>query len=287
MKSDRTMHIISCTDNNYAQHLSVMFASLLTNMDQTRDVKLYVIDGGIEPENKKRLEETPLQFGAPITFLNVEKSQYDRAVESSHITKAAYYRISIPDLIDDDSVKRMIYVDCDALVLEDISKLWDKDISPYFAAAVEDAGQHERLKKMNISDEAKYFNSGIMIIDMEAWRKNNISKKVIDFINNNDEDMFVFHDQDALNAILYDQWLELHPRWNAQTHIILKEKTPASLIDQKRYMETRANPAIVHFCGGNKPWNSNTSHPYARQYFKYLQSTAFNQPAKLSKNHVS
>ncbi len=71
----------------------------------------------------------------------------------------------------------MIYVDCDALVLEDISKLWDKDISPYFAAAVEDAGQHERLKKMNISDEAKYFNSGIMIIDMEAWRKNNISKK--------------------------------------------------------------------------------------------------------------
>ena len=36
--------------------------------------------------------------------------------------------------------------------------------------------------------------------------------------------MFVFHDQDALNAILYDQWLELHPRWNAQTHIILKEK---------------------------------------------------------------
>lgn len=177
MKSDRTMHIISCTDNNYAQHLSVMFASLLTNMDQTRDVKLYVIDGGIEPENKKRLEETTLQFGAPITFLNVEKSQYDRAVESSHITKAAYYRISIPDLIDDDSVKRMIYVDCDALVLEDISKLWDKDISPYFAAAVEDAGQHERLKKMNISDEAKYFNSGIMIIDMEAWRKNNISKK--------------------------------------------------------------------------------------------------------------
>lgn len=74
MKSDRTMHIISCTDNNYAQHLSVMFASLLTNMDQTRDVKLYVIDGGIEPENKKRLEETTLQFGAPITFLNVEKA---------------------------------------------------------------------------------------------------------------------------------------------------------------------------------------------------------------------
>ncbi|KAA6451135.1 glycosyltransferase family 8 protein [Bacillus swezeyi] len=287
MKSDGTMHIISCTDNNYAQHLSVMFTSLLMNMDKTRKVKLYVIDGGIEQDNKKRLEETTLRFGVPITFLNVEKSQYDRAIESSHITKAAYYRISIPDLIQDQSVKRMIYIDCDALVLEDISKLWNKDIAPCYAAAVEDARQHERLKKMKISDEAKYFNSGIMIIDMEAWRKNNISKKVIDFIQNNGEEMFVFHDQDALNAILYHQWHELHPRWNAQTHIILKEKTPASLLDKKRYMETRANPAIVHFCGGNKPWNSQTSHPFARHYFKYLQYTAFGQPSKWSKNHVS
>ncbi|MGN9867046.1 glycosyltransferase family 8 protein [Bacillus swezeyi] len=287
MKSDGTMHIISCTDNNYAQHLSVMFTSLLINMDKTQNIKLYVIDGGIEQDNKKRLEETTLRFGVPITFLNVEKSQYDRAIESSHITKAAYYRISIPDLIQDQSVKRMIYIDCDALVLEDISKLWNKDIAPCYAAAVEDAGQHERLKKMKISDEAKYFNSGIMIIDMEAWRKNNISKKVIDFIQNNGEEMFVFHDQDALNAILYHQWHELHPRWNAQTHIILKEKTPASLLDKKRYMETRANPAIVHFCGGNKPWNSQTSHPFARLYFKYLQYTALGQPAKWSKNHVS
>ena len=59
MKSDRTMHIISCTDNNYAQHLSVMFSSLLTNMDQTREVKLYVIDGGIEPENKSVWKRRP------------------------------------------------------------------------------------------------------------------------------------------------------------------------------------------------------------------------------------
>lgn len=78
---------------------------------------------------------------------------------------------------------------------------------------------------MKISDTAKYFNSGIMIIDVEEWRRNSISEKVISFINNNSKDMFVFHDQDALNAILYDKWYGLHPRWNAQTHIMLKEKT--------------------------------------------------------------
>ncbi|AGF25756.1 general stress protein A [Bacillus amyloliquefaciens] len=277
MGKNETMHIVSCADDNYARHLGGMFASLLMNMDKTRNAKLYVIDGGITAENKDKLEQTAMSFGTPLEFLEVDADQYKHAVESSHITKAAYYRISIPDLIKDESVKRMIYIDCDAIVMEDISVLWDLDISPAIVAAVEDAGQHERLKKMNISDTAKYFNSGIMIIDFEPWRKQNISKKVIDFINDNSsEDFLVFHDQDALNAILYDQWHELHPRWNAQTHIIMNEKTPPELIDRIRYRETRAEPAIVHFCGGDKPWNTGTSHPYRDHYFRYMSFTKWN-----------
>ncbi|QQF62957.1 glycosyltransferase family 8 protein [Bacillus mojavensis] len=277
MKKDEIMHIVSCADDNYARHLGGMFVSLLTNMDQNRKVKLYVIDGGIEPDNKKRLEETTLKFGVPIEFLEVDANQYEHAVESSHITKAAYYRISIPDLIKDESIKRMIYVDCDALVLEDISKLWDLDIAPYTVAAVEDAGQHERLKEMNITDTGKYFNSGIMVIDMEPWRKQNITEKVLNFINENGSDDFlVLHDQDALNAILYDKWYELHPRWNAQTYIMLKLKTPPTLLGRKQYNETRENPAIVHFCGGEKPWNSNTKHPYRDEYFHYMSYTKWN-----------
>lgn len=168
-------------------------------------------------------------------------------------------------------------IDCDALVLEDISKLWDLDIAPYTVAAVEDAGQHERLKEMNVTDTGKYFNSGIMIIDFESWRKQNITEKVINFINEHpDEDFLVLHDQDALNAILYDQWYELHPRWNAQTYIMLKLKTPSTLLGRKQYNETRENPAIVHFCGGEKPWNSNTKHPYRDEYFHYMSYTKWN-----------
>ncbi len=147
MGKNETMHIVSCADDHYARHLGGMFASLLMNMDKTRDAKLYVIDGGITAENKDKLEQTAMSFGTPLEFLEVDADQYKHAVESDHITKAAYYRISIPDLIKDESVKRMIYIDCDAIVMEDISVLWDLDISPAIVAAVEDAGQHERLKK--------------------------------------------------------------------------------------------------------------------------------------------
>lgn len=82
-----------------------------------------------------------MKFGVPIEFLEVDTNMYEHAVEKRPYYKSAYYRISIPDLIKDESIKRMIYIDCDALVVEDISKLWDLDIAPYTVAAVEDAGQ--------------------------------------------------------------------------------------------------------------------------------------------------
>jgi lipopolysaccharide biosynthesis glycosyltransferase len=242
-------------------------------MDKSRKVKLYVIDGGIENHNKQLLQETTYKFGVPIEFLEIDQQKFEHAHISNHITKAAYYRICIPNLITDPAVKKAIYIDCDALVLDDISKLWDLDFHTNPCAAVEDAGQHHRLEKMNISDTSKYFNSGIMIIDFEQWRKQDISNKVLDFIQTFPSEKLEFHDQDALNAILHDKWKELHPRWNAQSHIILKEKIPVSLVDQKKHIETRLKPAIVHFCGPDKPWNSQTNHPFAKKYFDYLQLT--------------
>lgn len=96
MKSDRTMHIISCTDNNYAQHLSVMFTSLLMNMDKQRDVKLYVIDGGIEEDHKERLKKTTDRFGVPVTFLDVEKANMTGPLRAAILQKRLITEFRFP-----------------------------------------------------------------------------------------------------------------------------------------------------------------------------------------------
>ncbi|SDD04326.1 Lipopolysaccharide biosynthesis protein, LPS:glycosyltransferase [Terribacillus halophilus] len=269
-----TIHVVSSADDNYAHHLGVMLASLLTNVNRNRRIMLYVIDGGITKPNKRMLMKTTMQFGVPIRFLTIDTESYKNATESRYINKTAYYRISIPEVITDPNVERVIYIDCDTLVLTDISELHDMDFDRKLMAAVEDAGQLQRLEKMDITTEGKYFNSGMMVIDMEGWRKQNISKKVLQFIDeNNDPDFLYLHDQDALNAILWDKWKPIHPRWNAQSFIILKTKTPTELAERKRYKEARQSPAIVHFTGANKPWNSDVGHPFAPLYFDFLQQT--------------
>ncbi|QXE02088.1 glycosyltransferase family 8 protein [Terribacillus sp. DMT04] len=271
-----TIHIVSSADDNYAHHLGVMLTSLLSNVKKNRRVMLYVIDGGITKTNKRMLMKTTMQFGTPIRFLSVNTDSYKNATESRYINKTAYYRISIPEVITDPNVERVIYIDCDTLVLTDVSELQELNLDGKMLAAVEDAGQLQRLEKMNITNEGRYFNSGMMVIDMENWRNHSISDKVLRFINeNNDPDYLYLHDQDALNAILWDKWKPIHPRWNAQSFIILKTKTPKDLAERKRHKEARQSPAIVHFTGANKPWNSDVGHPYAPLYFKFLQQTAW------------
>jgi lipopolysaccharide biosynthesis glycosyltransferase len=220
--------------------------------------------------------KTTMQFGTPIRFLSIDTDSYKNATESRYINKTAYYRISIPEVITDSNVERVIYIDCDTLVLTDVSELQEMDLGGKMLAAVEDAGQLQRLEKMNITNEGRYFNSGLMVIDMENWRKHSISDKVLRFIDeNNDPDYLYLHDQDALNAILWDKWKPIHPRWNAQSFIIMKTKTPKELAERKRHKEARQSPAIVHFTGANKPWNADVGHPYAPLYFTFLQQTAW------------
>lgn len=282
MAKRETIHIVSSADDNYVQHLAVMFVSLLKNLDPSRKVNLYVIQSEMKEHNKQLLNETTASFGISIEFLKMDKHTFDHAYMSKHInnhvTKTAYYRICIPELITDPDVKKAIYIDCDALVLDDISKLWDIDFYPYPCAAVEDAGKHRRLENMGISVTSKYFNSGMMMIHFERWRKNRTTEKILNFTKTFPKEKLMFHDQDALNGILHDKWHELHPRWNAQTHIMLKEKLPESLRDQKLHSETRANPAIVHFCGPEKPWHPQSKHPFAKKYYEYLQLTKWRDP---------
>ncbi|SNZ16267.1 Lipopolysaccharide biosynthesis protein, LPS:glycosyltransferase [Terribacillus aidingensis] len=269
----KKMHIVSSTDDNYAQHLGVTLSSLLENTATPEDFVISVIDGGISEQKKQLLLDTAAAYNTPLHYLEVDLDAYDGAIASRHISKAAYYRISIPDMMD-QSIERTLYVDCDMLIFDDVKKLFDIDMEGNIVAAVSDYGEHNRLPKMGITSEDRYFNSGLLLIDMQAWRDHNMTDKVLTFIDEN-PDKLAWHDQDALNALLWDKWLILHPKWNAQAHVTLKEYKAKSVEEERTLRTVRGNPAIVHFTGADKPWQEGCTHPYTEAYYAYLAKTPF------------
>ncbi|MFC3886623.1 glycosyltransferase family 8 protein [Bacillus songklensis] len=99
-----------------------------------------------------------------------------------------------------------------------------------------------------------------MLINLQKWRENDIPVQVIQYTKDNPAKID-YMDQDALNAILHDKWLELDPKWNYTTECM-----------ERLHID---NPAIIHFTSAKKPWNS--EHPFKQEYLKYLNSSLWEQ----------
>src|SRR5690606_5620901 len=101
-------------------------------------------------------------------------------------------------------------------------------------------------------DTSKYFNAGVLIINLDKWRKDHLPAKILNFISKNPEKI-VYEDQDALNYFLHDKCLLLHPKWN-QTHFFHVREYQDTCFNQEVFNEAKYNPSIIHFTAESKPW---------------------------------
>lgn len=267
---ENTIHIVTATDNSYAEHLAVMLYSLLANKASSNPIAMYVISSELSEQNKALLKRAVGKFNQNINFLNVDPRQYEPFMKSvtvgkyqKYLTKETYYRISIPDLLKKD-IQKVIYLDCDMIVKADITRLWDKKLDVYYLGAVEDHwAKKTRNSDLLIPADSKYFNAGMLVINLKKWREAQIKNKIIDYIQKHAAKI-KFYSQDPMNAVLHDKWLQLNVKWNYQTEYL-------------KYPELKGiRPAIIHYTGGHKPWKAESSDGnLSEEYMKYRKK-AFN-----------
>jgi len=253
----QTIHLAVVTNNTYAKPLAVMINSILENKAAKNPLKIYVIASELSPKNKSILAKTAGKFNLVIEFLSIDPRIYNDFKTAYYLTKETYYRISLPDLLD-KTVEKVIYLDCDIIVKTDITEFWNIDIENYYLAAVEDFWvRSSRNSYLGMSKHSKYFNAGVLLINLKKWREEQIKEKVINFIKTSSEKVR-FCSQDPLNAILHDKWLVLDPKWNYMPHYLAY-----------RGLE-KIKPAFVHYAGLKKPWKA--KFPLREEYFKYRKN---------------
>jgi lipopolysaccharide biosynthesis glycosyltransferase len=253
----KVVHVVAGVDNKFSQHLAVAFASLLINISQDTTVHFYVLNTGLTEENQSKLDKTIRRLGGNIQFIGVDGALFEGFPVTFNINRAMYLRLAISEVLP-STVTKVIYLDCDVVVTENIVELWEIDLKEHVIAAVSDKAAFFRCKSLNLP-EGLYFNSGIMVINLAKWREGSISEKVINYIARSTQKL-VFPDQDALNVLLYNNWLELPYEWNVITE------------DMKRWRNSNL-PAIIHYTGISKPWQIDNFHRYKNEYYKYLRMT--------------
>lgn len=257
--------IVVASDNHYAILLAALIKSIEENHKTGEKIDFYILDDGILPKNKEKLQST---INPAITTLYWYKTSTivpkDITIPIDHtaIPFTTYYRLFAAHVVPVE-VKRVIYLDADMVSIEDISKLWYTDIEGKLFAAVQDWqltvscswGGIPNYKQLGIHPDTKYFNAGLMVMDTDKWREQDVTKRIIKFMHEN-INFINFADQYGLNAVLYDQWFVLDPSWNWFAQFENK------------------NPFIIHFLDIKPIFKTYRSKPeFREEFYKYLRMT--------------
>ena len=258
-----TIYVATAFDANYAQHAGVMLCSLFENNPDT-DFCVYLLHREVELTTLDTLQQLIESYQQRVRRCDVALVDTDTFVVSGHITLAAYLRILIPMYVD-ESVVKILYLDADIIINGPIRSLWDTDIQNYAIGAVENV-----VPKSKNTLRDSYFNDGVMLINLRQWRSEGIMQQTLTFISEN-PDKIIFHDQDALNAVLDGKWLALHPKYNMQGALFMEFDHFQGEPTQLR--EAIDHPVTIHYSTPLKPWHYLSFHPYTKKYYQYLALT--------------
>ena len=273
----KKISICFVTDDNYAPYMGVAITSILKNAKKDESFDFYIFDNGIKESTKAKLNtfESPNVHIKYVDISTVEDKFIVLKQTVPHISKASYFKFVIADLLP--NLDRIIYLDGDLIVKESLWDLYNIDLGDNLIAAVEDVGytywsQHNEELKLKF----KCMNSGVMLINCDLWRKENLSAKLLECAADHDKVGFG-QDQPVLNYVLKDRVKFIDFKWNAQDTFFRDEIELKDRDDKKACKYAKHHPAIIHYTYVKKPWNYPTMRKADEYWNYYKDSPFFNQ----------
>ena len=235
--------IIFSTDDNYISYLDVAIASLISNASKNHNYRIIVLNTGLKAENISKVK-TNERDGFTIDFVDISshlKNIKSHFKDVYHFSIVTYYRLFIASLFP--QYDKVIYLDCDLVVLGDISKLYYTPIGDNILGAapeqyVQNTAEFRSYASIALGvNPDDYVNAGVLLINLKEFRKNNIEEKFTEMITKYNFDL-LDPDQAYLNYLCQDKIYMLPNGWN-------KEPLPLPCEGEKN---------IVHYALYKKPW---------------------------------
>ena len=188
---------------------------------------------------------------------------------------ASYSRLFLTKLTN---VNKMIYLDCDSLVLGELYELWDTDLQGYMFAGVMDAVSTFYREEIGLKKTDIYVNAGVLLMNLEEMRRNNWISKVKEFIIKFNGSV-PHHDQGIINGISKGKIKTVHPKFNVmdiyykysldQMERMSSIKFPYT---NKEYNDAINQPVFVHYTAGfyGRPWDIKCKHPKKDEYLDHV-----------------
>ena len=291
-KFENGICVCFASDNNYVPYLAVTIKSLIENSSSNNYYEIYILNDNIETISKNRILEMS-NSNIYIRFIEInlyiKPNIKDKFYIFGHFSQSIYSRFFIPIIFK--HFEKILYLDCDLIILDDIAKLYNLKFfeNEFLLAAHDTIMRLNTLKKDNsvefwknylknklkLKNIYNYFQSGVLLFNIESWIKYNYTEKCIDILTQIENPKYP--DQDVLNSVCQDNVRFIDLNWNVEWCIPIyysKEEIEFFSKNIYRFYEVYDSPKIMHYCGHEKPW-TNPNYLKSNLWWKYARMTDF------------
>lgn len=268
------INIVCATDDNYVPYCGVMITSVFEN-SAGRTVKVFImIDKPLKESNQAAFSKLAEKYGQSIEYCLVDKSFLEnfplKGDGADYWSIVTYYRLYAADLLPKD-VDKVLYLDCDTIVDGQIGGLFDMDWSGYAVGVVSDmcVNWTNYYEHLHYDRSLGYFNAGVVLMNLDYWRKNGIGQKCLDFLGEH-YDWVVNNDQDVLNYVCRDKKKNLPLTFNYQIQFRMSYFFRTFSDEMKEQVVETSKPVIIHYAAELKPWMVQYyAYPFKKVWHKY------------------
>ncbi|MBQ7467119.1 MAG: glycosyltransferase family 8 protein [Clostridia bacterium] len=211
--------IFFASNDKYVPYLDVAITSLSAHTSEDHEYKITVLKTDISEENQNKLkmhnkENLTVEFFDVKDILEPIKKTLP---DMFYYTLAAYYRLFIEKAFP--QYDKVIYLDCDIVLLEDIAKLYNIDIGDNLVAAAYEQNTDRDSRFTNYVEDIigiphkTYFNSGVMVMNLKKFREFGVQDRFLNMLQTYNFDCLA-PDQEYINVICHGQVKYLPTGWN-------------------------------------------------------------------------
>ncbi|MBQ6516628.1 glycosyltransferase family 8 protein [bacterium] len=266
--SENNIPVCFACDNDFAKFTAVAVQSVIENASENFNYDILILNENFDAEMVNKFEELT-QKNISVRCVNISDFISDIDDKINDVTKRkkiVYYRFFVPRIFS--GYKKIIYLDGDLVLEDDVAKLFAIDLENNCIGAVNDIFMKILLQRsenwvrylkliLKMEVPENYFQSGVMVFNIPNMLEENITERLLERLNEIGEPMIV--DQDIYNSVCQNNVKFIEPVWNYDRNIeILIDEYDYSNEEINKlveiYQKVKMHPKIIHFAGSMKPW---------------------------------
>lgn len=284
------LNVLYQFNEKYAPYAGVSITSLFENNKQINQINVYILGEQLAIESVKKLGQLAKKYGRNIFFKETDtliSKMKEWGIPAYRGSYAANLRLFLP-LILDENVSRILYLDADTIVSGGLTPLFNMKLEECSVAMCLDSLGGEHKKKIGLGENDYYFNSGVILFDLDRWKEKKISENIIAHIKEGNTH-YPAPDQDLLNVVCKNDIALLDARYNMQpvhlafeTKYYFKNFANHGYYTQEQIESAVKNVVIYHFFRflGEFPWNKRNLHPDNDIFDLYLEKSPWSDYEK-------